>query len=160
MIIFGAPGSGKSTLAKDLSKKLNLPHFSLDSIVYLKGWTSKHSDRQIKESMGIIVNKDKWILEGFHRKIDTWILPALDKADFVIILNLDKKALVKRNLKRSIENPFGMHGLVYTGGLIHRAFDYKSKRLNKDIELVKTHRKSYIVLNAQLEVEEFINKLG
>jgi tRNA uridine 5-carbamoylmethylation protein Kti12 len=160
IIIFGAPGSGKSTLAKDLSKKLNLPHFNLDSLVYLKGWTSKHSDNQIKESMNIIVNKDKWILEGFHRKIDSWILPVLDKSDFVIILNLNKKALFKRNLKRSAENPFGMYGLVYTGGLILRAFDYKSKKFNKDIKLVKTNHKSYIVLNSPLEVEEFINKLS
>lgn len=137
-----------------------MSHFNLDSIIYLNGWKSKHSDNQIKKSIEIIANKDKWILEGFHSKKDTWILPILEKADFVIILNLDKKTLFKRNLKRSIENPFGMYGLMYGWALTLKAFNYKSKILNKDVALIKKYKKIYVIINNKTEVQNMLNKLS
>ncbi len=138
---------------------MNLPYFNLDSLVYLKGWNYKHTDNQIKKSIEIIANKDKWVLEGFHSKKETWMLPSLEKADFVVILNLSNKVLFKNNLKRAIDAPFSMYGFMYVGDLIWKSSRYKSKVLPKDIELVRKYRKTHIILNTESDVKDFVNKI-
>lgn len=156
IIVLGAQGSGKSTMAKELSNKTKIEHFNLDKIVYLNGWKNKHTENQIKESINIVANKDKWILEGFHRNIDKWMSPAFEKADIVLILDLDRKTLIKRNLKRALENPLGMYGLFWVHGLIYKSLIYKSKNLNKVIELSKKHNCKYVILNTNSAVEEIL----
>ena len=48
LIIFGGTGSGKTTLAKHLSKKLKIPYYTTDQMVYKhpKSYKEKYSQKE------------------------------------------------------------------------------------------------------------------
>ena len=99
--IIGASGSGKTTLAKKISKILKIKYFDLDNIYWkIKFTTCNTEEHRNKEFNKIIKNKD-WIIEGVYTK---WNKKALEKADTIIWLNINKYKIIFRLIKRELKN--------------------------------------------------------
>lgn len=78
--IVGSVASGKTTLAKKLSKRLGLPYYALDDIVYdTSGDTRKKRTLQEQRKILNAINKsDGWICEGVYRKSYHYLLEWCD----------------------------------------------------------------------------------
>mgnify|MGYP001578957212 FL=1 len=95
--ICGIYGCGKSTLADKLSKKLNIPKYSLDDIKYLVKYDKVRSIKERIKKIKEICRRGKWITEG------TWsdfAEEAFKKADIIIFMQLPRKVCSYRVFKR------------------------------------------------------------
>lgn len=99
--IVGSVGSGKTTLAREVSKKLQIPHFETDNFV----WT-RHPTGDIRNDIEVrnqllqdAITIDSWVMEGVH--ID-WTDPGLEEADQIIFLDLASAKRIQRITKRYI----------------------------------------------------------
>lgn len=83
--IVGNVASGKTTLSKKLSKKLNIPCYELDSIV----WEDTHEGhyKRTPEQQATIINEINntrdWIIEGTYRKSCYQLFNMADKIIFL-----------------------------------------------------------------------------
>ncbi len=85
VLIIGVVASGKTTLAKKISKKLNIPWYELDCIVYQKTETGKYK-RTPEQQVEIISDIDKkgpWIFEGVLRESYKCLLDMTDAIIFI-----------------------------------------------------------------------------
>ena len=87
--IIGSTGSGKTYLAREISKRLHIPFFELDDIVWngaveLSGKNSPEVRDKILED---IINKEQWIIEGVYHK---WLGRSFEEADVIIFYHLDQ----------------------------------------------------------------------
>ena len=135
IFILGISGSGKSTLAMNLSQILNIPHYDLDDIFWIKKYTEKRDKKDFENAVKKLVKKDRWIIEGVYEEGKI----ASKKADTIIWLdfgiNLSTIRVVKRWLKRRNES------LKDLFGLIKYVRSYKKIRPNKECSTFETHRK-------------------
>jgi len=81
--IIGISGSGKSTYARDLSKKLNLPLYHMDSLYWRAGWKEVPEDDWLQQEAEIIA-RDQWVIEGY---ICAKSIERLKQADQIIYLD-------------------------------------------------------------------------
>ena len=92
--ITGNAGSGKTTLSKRLSKRIKLPSYGLDKVVWKENWMKTDSnERAIEEKK--LVQKSEWVIEGVSKEIRR-------AADFVIFIDRNPFHCVIRALIRSI----------------------------------------------------------
>lgn len=109
--IVGIVASGKTTLAKELSAKIKIPKFELDSIVHDD--ENNGRKRSLEEQLKIIYeinNKKDWIIEGTHRKNldELFIL-----ADKIIYLDIPLSKRRLRIFKRYIKQKIGLEKCSY-----------------------------------------------
>jgi len=163
--IIGPQGSGKSTLAKTLSKKLRIKHYDLDDIVWSKKYSVKRTYKTRQKKLNNLVNKKEWILEGIF---GGWTEPAFQKADLVIMLNLDYWLLVKNLLKRSLIGRFRGYekektNLKDTWKIIQHVKLYRTrdhvKSYKGHMSLIKKHKTRLIEIRNQKQLKEFLEKL-
>nr|WP_079417585.1 hypothetical protein [Paenibacillus ferrarius] len=66
--IIGSVGSGKTTLARNLSRKISVPYYELDNVVWKrhKSEDIRRSDAERDECLDRIIRSDRWIIEGAH----------------------------------------------------------------------------------------------
>jgi adenylate kinase family enzyme len=110
--IVGIVASGKTTLAKKLSKKLNVPWYELDCIVYEKLGTERYK-RTPEEQMKVIHDIDKkgdWIFEGTYRKSYHGLFEMADKIIFLDIPLWKRKV---RIFTRFIKQQIGIEKCFY-----------------------------------------------
>lgn len=110
ILIIGSVGSGKTTLAKRLSKKLGIPYYEIDSIVYND---LKKEKRLMQEQNNIINNINKnssWIIEGTLRKNLDYLLDLTDK---IIYLNTNYNVRKVRIIKRYIKQKLNIEKINY-----------------------------------------------
>ncbi|WP_242971999.1 hypothetical protein [Haloimpatiens massiliensis] len=77
--------SGKTTLAKELSKKLKIPHYELDCIVWHKTDKGRYK-RTPEQQVEVIKNIDRlgdWIIEGTYRESCHLLFHMADKIIFL-----------------------------------------------------------------------------
>jgi len=98
ILVTGNAGSGKSTLGGYLSKKHNIPLYSLDKIVWKENWQPTPKEERQK-LIREIISKDEWIIEGVSKD-------ALEKADLIYFLNLPHYKCVLNIIKRFAKNGF------------------------------------------------------
>jgi len=106
--ISGAAGSGKTTYAKKLSKEFKINCFDLDEVKWINSGkngvfnTERPKEERVKLLNKILTENENWICEGVY--FQDWILPVVEKADEVIILNppvyLRQYRIIKRSVKR------------------------------------------------------------
>jgi len=99
--IFGTMGSGKTTLAKNISKKLNIPHYELDDIFW-KGkerGKAKRSDAECKKLLQKLTRRKKWVIEGCFSR---WIEPGIKNSQLVIWLDIPFTTLIYRLFFRKL----------------------------------------------------------
>lgn len=164
IFIFGVTCSGKTTLAKKLSVKLSTPFYTTDDMIYKKfDWDAKYSEKTRNDKVKQIAKKKKWIIEGTHR--DNWLLPAFKKSTFVIIIDLPRHKLyrrvVKRQIKQLIKKEKGQRKVKLKDMflLLKYATIFKKKNFIIYNELVKKHKKDFVILHSQKEINKFEEKI-
>jgi adenylate kinase family enzyme len=100
LVIIGAAGSGKTTLAKQLSAKLNLPHFELDDLAWNPGWEMV-DDTEFSRRIELLINVNpkQWVICGNYAQFQHLFWP---QADTFVWLDPPLWLSVWRTLKRGI----------------------------------------------------------
>jgi len=163
--IFGGTGSGKTTLAKKISERLKIPFYTTDNFVYRDTWTSKYmcTDKQRDKNFQKVVGKENWIIEGVHR--GDWIFPAIIKADFVILLDIPRRLLIIRVIKRFFNQRFGLEENIKKETfktflpLLKYAYIYKNENLIYHKRFIKEFNKKSIILENNKQINRFLSGL-
>lgn len=95
--VIGTSGAGKTTLARQVSQKLNIPHFELDSLYWEPNWVTASRDvfrHRVEESL--IGNN--WIVDGNHSKTRDIVW---GKADTLVWLDYSFPLIMSRVLWRT-----------------------------------------------------------
>ncbi|HAW49761.1 TPA: adenylate kinase [bacterium] len=181
IILFGPPGAGKGTQAKKLIEKFNIPQISTGDI--LRDAVSKKTELGIiAESymnkgelvpdnviIGIVKERLKekdcssgFILDGFPRTIqqaETLELEGI-KIDGIIMLDVDKETIIKRNTERRICRVCGriyklknmpQNGVCECGGELYQRKDDMEENIRRRID---------VYINATLPLASFYEKKG
>lgn len=92
--ITGNAGAGKTTLAYHLAKELELPMFSLDTIVWQPGWkkTPPEERKALEEEL---VRKPSWVIDGVSSQVR-------QASDLVIFLAVPRRICAWRGVMRSL----------------------------------------------------------
>jgi adenylate kinase family enzyme len=161
IIVFGGCGHGKTFFAKKLSEKINLPAFDLDEVTFNKKFTKKVLDSTRDSRLKKIISKKRWIIEGAYA--GDWLLPAVKKSDFIIILNTHSIVAVKRILVRFLKRKFSREN---KGGpfrdlprIIKYGYDYKNDYFPKHINFAKKYRKEFVILRNKFQIKNFLDKI-
>lgn len=111
ILIIGAVGTGKTTLGKQLSKKYNIKHYEIDSIVHddNEGGTKRTEEEQNRIINQIDEEKD-WIIEGTLRKNLYYLLEMSEK---IIYLDIPKRTRNIRILTRFIKQKLKIENSNY-----------------------------------------------
>ena len=92
--ITGNAGAGKTTLSRKLGEALDVPVFSLDSIVWKPGWEkTPPEERRVAE--GRLIERPSWIIDGVSRTVR-------QASDIVVFLDVPRHVCAWRGLKRSL----------------------------------------------------------
>lgn len=161
----GPPGSGKSTLAKEIAEKTGLKNFDLDDVIYREREYRKTSSKERNAKLKKILNENSsWVIEGSYAH--NWILPAVKKADFIIILkkpfSLIKRRLVFRYLKRKIgldKTEKGAGTLSDLKKLLNYAKTYQKDYFLKHLSIAHKEKKKAMVFNSKKDIDHFIGGL-
>ncbi len=102
IIILGAGGSGKTNLSKKIAKIHKIPLYHLDKEYWLSGWKRPNESEWVEKLKGL-VEKDAWVMDGNY--IDTLDI-RLEKADLVIMLDIEKKICVRGIFFRTLKGLF------------------------------------------------------
>lgn len=81
--VVGISASGKSFFARKLADKTSLPIFHMDKLFWKGNWEAVPEPEYLKEH-NLLIQKDKWIIEGY---IDKNMADRLKFADLVIYLD-------------------------------------------------------------------------
>lgn len=157
ILVTGNAGSGKSTLSKKLGIILNMPVYSLDSIVWQKGW-KKTPDEEKAIKIKELISKDKWIIDGVSMDV-------FAAADTVIFLDVPRRVSYWRVLKRNWrylfksrpELPPDCPEILIIRKLITIIWNfYKNYRPRLLETMEKSKNKKIFHIRSNKELEEFI----
>lgn len=158
ILIVGSVASGKSTFARELSKKLNIDLFEIDSIVHDDVNKIKRDEKSQKEIIDRI-NKENmsWIIEGTLRKNLDYVL---DYADKIIFLDIDFRIRKKRILKRFIKQCLKIEEVNYkpTIKILSLMYKWNKEFENKKdlfLERINKYNEKVIILNNDNEIKNF-----
>jgi len=110
--IIGSTGSGKTYLARRLSRKLNIPYYELDHVMW-SGSTEmngKNSPEVRDRLLNDILNKESWIVEGVYYK---WLSRSFELADIIIFLMPSTITRDRRIVTRFIKQRLGIEQSNY-----------------------------------------------
>ncbi|MEE6449274.1 AAA family ATPase [Gottfriedia acidiceleris] len=163
--IIGSVGSGKTTLAKQISKKLNIPYYELDNVV----WKRKKDHKDIRRSeqerecyLDTLIRSDTWIMEGVHH--EEWVRNSFQDAELIIFLNTSYSVRTYRIIKRYFLQRLKLEKSNYKPTL--KIF-FKMFKWNKYFEEVgkptffkkfKDYNEKILVVNNINEVEDYFTE--
>ena len=99
--ILGGSGSGKTELAKQFASHRKLPHVELDAIYYRD---APLRQRRTAAERGLMLAdaaaEEAWVMEGIFWQ--TWVQPAFERADRIIVLQIPASTRHWRVLRRHL----------------------------------------------------------
>lgn len=99
--ILGGVASGKTTLAKHYAEKAGIPHFDLDSMMFTDVINGKYRPAPERDSlMQKASDSDEWVMEGVY--VGSWVTPAFQRADKILMLNIPERIRHYRLIKRQL----------------------------------------------------------
>lgn len=98
VLITGNAGSGKTTFSASLKQELNLPTYSLDSIIWKPGWKIAPDEERREKILKLAFN-DVWIIDGVSRAL-------FEAADTVFFLDIPLYRCLGNIIKRFLSNGF------------------------------------------------------
>lgn len=97
VVVAGIPGAGKSTLARALARALALPFVELDAFVEGPGWSTLP---HIAERVSEMAAGDAWVTDNlWYPEVQG---PLLARADTVVWLDLPRRVVVPRLVRRTL----------------------------------------------------------
>lgn len=104
--IIGSVASGKTTLARLISRKLNVPYYEKDNIVWKRTSDGdvKRSPKERDEYFNEIVSGSEWIVEGSPRES---LKESFDCCDYIIVLDENTATRMIRVFRRWINQRNG-----------------------------------------------------
>ncbi|QOR64962.1 DNA topology modulation protein FlaR [Cytobacillus suaedae] len=101
--IIGSVGSGKTTLAKELSKRLDIPHYELDNVAWIRNKSGdiRRTEVEREEYLNSIIQSESWIVEGVHN--EDWVSNCFQDADLIIFLDPNYQIRTYRIIMRFIK---------------------------------------------------------
>ncbi|KIL42210.1 hypothetical protein SD70_01235 [Gordoniibacillus kamchatkensis] len=127
VLITGIVASGKTTLAEQLSEKIHVPWYELDSIVYHKTEAGRYK-RTPDEQLEVIMDIDKkgtWIFEGTDRESYRCLF---EMADTIIFLDTPLWKRRIRILTRFLKQNLGIEKCAYKPDTMMLKMMYKWTR--------------------------------
>ncbi|WP_127536174.1 hypothetical protein [Paenibacillus illinoisensis] len=127
IIILGIVASGKTTLAKEISQKINIPWYELDTIVHHETPHGRNK-RTPDEQIAVIQDIDRhgaWIFEGTDRASYRCLW---DMADTIIFLDTPLWKRKMRIFLRFIKQNLGIEKSHYTSDVQMLKMMYKWTR--------------------------------
>lgn len=162
--IIGSIGSGKTTLAKMISEQLNVPHFELDNVVWIRlaSGDKKRTDYDRDLYLQEIVNTQSWIIEGVHHK---WISKSLEEADQIIFLDISLLKRRWRIIHRFIKQKFGVEKANYKPSLktlkflynYNTVFEHKSKP--EILSVLSDYKNKVVFIKNDQDIKHYLNHL-
>ena len=162
ILIVGSAGSGKTTFAKDLSSIINLPVIHLDKEYWKPNWEKPDHDEWVSK-LDILLNKDKWIIDGNYRST---LKRRIEKADMIIFLDYSRIVCVKGVLSR-IEKYEGKvrddlsEGCYETFDpeFLKWVWDFPVKYRPEIIETLKNTDKTVVILKNRQQAKKYLSNL-
>ena len=148
--IIGPPASGKTTLSKVLSKKYNMKSYELDKLVFDDNNNHiRRDDITIKKMFNDILSKDSFIIEDVGR---SKFVKGLEKCDKIYYINLKKREVYKRVIKRWFNRRKGKEEYNYPPTLaqlidMFRVVNSYYKKEKKKLENVNNVKEKVIYLD-------------
>lgn len=98
--VVGTSGSGKTTLARALAARLDVPLLELDAIFHHAGWRQA-ADEEFRADLRafLAAAPDGWVVDGYY---GTRVGPLLDDADVVVWLDLPRRVVMGRVVRRTL----------------------------------------------------------
>jgi adenylate kinase family enzyme len=97
--IIGSPGAGKSTLARQLGRVLAVKAVHLDTVFWKPNWDDVPK-AVWTQTLGELLNREQWILDGNHSEAVDCYLAA---ADTIVFIDLHRTICVFRMVRRFIQ---------------------------------------------------------
>ena len=99
--ILGGAGSGKTTLARAYASKHGLCHYELDDFYYSHAANrTRRSEQERSELMVAAASNHSWVIDGIFWQ--SWVLPAAQRADKIIVLAVPEMTRHRRVISRHI----------------------------------------------------------
>ena len=159
ILIVGSVASGKTTFAKKLSKKLNIKHFEIDSVVHDDKAGRKRTEEEQKEIFDKInLENNDWIIEGTLRKSLYYLLEYADEIIFLDSLVGKRKV---RIITRFIKQILKIEKCNYkpTFNILKLMFkwtnDFENKRNEFESNLIR-YKDKLIKLKGDKEINDYI----
>lgn len=158
--VLGISGSGKTTISRELSKKLSLPVYHMDTLFWKENWTEV-PEAEWQKAEFKITEKDTWIIEGY---IDADYYQRLDKSDIIIYIDLKgyKSALnvLTRWWKHRINPRSELKGCPERLDLVflYNIF-FQKERKGIEQAILKSDSNKVIRLKNREEIREFLDAI-
>lgn len=165
ILVIGSVASGKTTFAKQLSQKINIPHYEIDSIVHDDKHNRKRTLKEQKQIIDNINREESWIIEGTLRQGLEFLLVYAEKIIFVDTSLFTRK---RRIVTRFIKQKIGLEKSAYKPdfSILKSMFkwtkDFEDNRKDFENKLSKYSKKVIIInkINKRTlqELESFLKK--
>ena len=101
VLVAGTSGAGKSTLARRIAHHLTIPYFEIDALHHGPGWTPRP---EFPDEVAAWIAAPAWVTEWQYRAVRDRLA---DRADLVVWLDLPRRVVMRRVVRRTLRRSFG-----------------------------------------------------